>query len=253
MDSDDEIDSGLKRTMVDPAEVGRDYLEELERAKAQLMASARDMSDLYQRQRRQSRELENALSELHTTYLSTVETLAFVVEAKDEYTRYHLERCRRYGLALAEVVDSGLLTPEIEYGFLLHDVGKVGLPESILLKPGPLTAEEMRVVQTHPIYGVEIVTPLRRFLGGAVGVIRHHHERFDGKGYPDRLRAEEIPLAARVFSVVDAFDAMTSDRPYRRALSFDEAVHRLRCGAGSQFDPRVVSAFVDMVHQLPKI
>lgn len=231
--------------------VGREYLVELERARAQLMLTARDMSDLYGRQRRQAEHLEELMAELHTTYLSTVETLAFIVEAKDEYTRHHLERCRQYGMALARHVDEGLITPELEYGFMLHDVGKIGLPEAILGKPGPLSAEEMRLVQTHPIYGVDIVTPLRRFLGNAVDVIRHHHERFDGLGYPDGLEGEKIPIAARLFSVVDAFDAMTSDRPYRRALSFDEATHRLESGAGTQFDPDVVKAFTEVAELLP--
>lgn len=235
----------------DAALIGLEYLEELERAKAQLLTTARDVSLLYHRQREQADEVEALMSELHATYLSTVETLAFVVEAKDDYTRHHLERCRQYGLALARAIDPGLATPQLEYGFLLHDVGKIGLPESILTKPGPLTPEEVRVVQTHPIYGVDIVAPLKRFLGDAILVIRHHHEHFDGSGYPDALKGEAIPIAARLFSVVDAFDAMTSDRPYRKALSFDEAADRLRAGVNTQFDPDVVNAFCALIDSLP--
>jgi HD-GYP domain-containing protein (c-di-GMP phosphodiesterase class II) len=234
------------------ATVRREYLEELERAKLQLMVTARDMAGLYQRHKSQSERLQELMDELHQTYLSTVETLAFVVEAKDEYTRYHLERCRQYGMALTRHLDDSLITPQLEYGFLLHDVGKIGLPESILGKPGPLTSEEMRLVKTHPIYGVEIVTPLKRFLGEGVDVIRHHHERFDGDGYPDGLEGENIPLAARIFSVIDAFDAMTSDRPYRSALTFSEAMSRLNTGAGTQFDPEIVQAFTKMVDRLPQ-
>lgn len=233
------------------AEVTDDYLVELERAKAQLIVLGRDMAEVYHRERKQAKTLDGLVQELKDTYLATVETLAFVVEARDELTRNHLERCKEYGTALAELIDPSMVTPELQYGFLLHDVGKVGIPEAILSKAGPLTAEELRVMRTHPILGIQIVAPLRRFLGDSgMNVIRHHHERFDGDGYPDRLEGEGIPIEARVFSTVDAFDAMTSDRPYRKALSFDEAMYRLRGGAGSQFDPVVVEAFESLVERL---
>lgn len=228
-----------------------EYLEELERAKAQLLVIGRDLGEVYRRERKQALKLDEAFDELRQTYLSVVETLAFLVEARDECTRNHLERCREYGLALAGIVSPSLVTPPLEYGFLLHDVGKVGIPEAILSKPTPLTAEELRVMRTHPIVGITVVAPLKRFLGEtALAVIRHHHERFDGEGYPDRLKGHEIPIEARIFSVVDAFDAMTSDRPYRKALSFEEAMHRLRSGSGTQFDPDVVAAFEELVGQL---
>lgn len=230
------------------------YLEELESAKAQLIVLGRSMGELHYQSRRQAAELERLMEELHTSYLGIVETLAHTVEAHDQYTRRHLERCRDYGTALARAIDSSLATPDLEYGFLLHDVGKIGVPDSILAKPGPLSAEEMRLMQTHPISGVHMVSALRqRFLGdSAIEVIRHHHERFDGNGYPDGLKSEKIPVAARVFTVVDSFDAMTSDRPYRRALSLEEAVDRLERGAGSQFDPDVVEAFIALLDQLPR-
>jgi HD-GYP domain-containing protein (c-di-GMP phosphodiesterase class II) len=236
----------LNRT-VGRALVDTDRLEELERAKAQLQIMTRDVSRLYRRQREQSEELARVTAELRSSYLSMVETLAFVVEAKDEYTRNHLERCRKYGLMLARRIDPGLATDEIEYGFLLHDVGKLGIPDSILSKPGALTSDEMRLVETHPIYGLEIVAPLKGLLGSATSVIRHHHERYDGSGYPDGLAGDEISVAARLFSVVDAFDAMTSDRPYRPALSFEEAIRRLHSEAGRQFDPAVVEVFAELV------
>lgn len=229
------------------------YLEELERAKAQLIIIGRNMGELYRASRRQSHELERLMGELHISYLGIVETLAHTVEAHDQYTRRHLERCREYGSVLARAVDPSLLTPDLEYGFLLHDVGKIGVPDAILAKPGPLSAEEMRLMQTHPIYGVSMVAPLGRFLGeSAMEVIRHHHERFDGSGYPDRLSGDGIPLAARVFAVVDSFDAMTSDRPYRKALSLEEALDRLKRGAGSQFDPGIVDAFTGLLDRLPR-
>lgn len=221
-----------------------DYAEELERTKSQLLVFAREISAVYQRERKQAQRLEEMVTELRTDYLAIVQTLALTVEAKDEYTRYHLERCKEYGTALAVEIDPTLVTPELQYGFLLHDIGKIGVPEAILSKAGPLTHEEMRVMRTHPLIGVQLVAPMRKVLDDrTIDVIRHHHERFDGQGYPDRLQGDQIPLAARIFSVVDAFDAMTTDRPYRQALSFDEALQRLRSGAGTQFDPDVVDAF----------
>lgn len=238
-------------TSEDLSIVPDDYLVELERAKEQLMVVGRDMAEIYHRERRQARKLDNLVQELKDTYLATVETLAFVVEARDECTRNHLERCKEYGMALAELIDPSLATPDLKYGFLLHDVGKVGIAEAILSKAGPLTAEEARVMRTHPILGIQIVAPLKRFLGDSgMNVIRHHHERFDGEGYPDRLEGDKIPIEARIFSTVDAFDAMTSDRPYRKALSFDEAMYRLRTGSSTQFDPETVEAFETLVERL---
>lgn len=227
-----------------------DEAAQLAQAKEQLLVLARDVNAMYQAERLRSQELEQALAALQENYLATVRTLAFIVEAKDSSTREHLERTHDYARALSRVVMPDVeIGPELSYGFLLHDVGKVGVPESILCKPGPLTDEEYEVMKTHPLIGVQIVSPMR-FLGTAVEVIRCHHERWDGKGYPDGLAGEAIPLPARIFSVCDTFDAMTSDRPYRRALSFDHAVEEIeRCG-GTQFDPDVVTSFVEMCAEL---
>jgi ribonuclease P protein subunit RPR2 len=215
----------------------------------QMLVLARDINGMYQAERARARELESALEALRENYLATVRTLAFIVEAKDASTREHLERTHDYARSLAKVVTDEEVGAELSYGFLLHDVGKVGIPESILCKPGPLTPEEYEVMKTHPLIGVQIVAPIA-FLGSAVEVIRCHHERWDGKGYPDGLAAENIPLSARIFSVCDTFDAMTSDRPYRRALSFDDAVMEIeRCG-GTQFDPDIVESFVRMCGEL---
>jgi len=228
------------------------YEEELERTKSQLMVFAREMSSVYQKEREKALALGKLNDELKADYLSIVQTLAAVVEAKDQYTRLHLDRCRDYGTALARAIDPKLLTEEVEYGFLLHDVGKIGVPEAILLKTGPLTPEEAEIMQMHPLIGVQIVEPMRRILdSGTIEIIRHHHERFDGEGYPDHLAGEDIPLSARIFSVVDAFDAMTSDRPYRAALSLGEAMQRLTDAAGTQFDPAVVEAFVKLMASAP--
>ena len=223
--------------------------DELERAKQQLLVFARDVSSMYQAERAKTRELESALSALQDSYLQTVRTLAFVVEAKDASTREHLERTHEYASALSRAVVGEDVGPEVTYGFLLHDVGKVGIPESILGKPGPLTDEEFEVMRTHPLIGVQIVSPVT-FLTGAIDVIRCHHERWDGKGYPGGLAGDDIPLQARIFSVCDSFDAMTSDRPYRSALPFDYAVEEIERCAGTQFDPAVVRRFVAMCSEM---
>jgi len=224
------------------------YEDELEKTKSQLLVFAREVTSVYQREREKARSLGKLNDDLKRDYLSIVETLATVVEAKDQYTRQHLERCREYGTALTEAIDSTLISDALQYGFLLHDIGKIGVPEAILLKREALTPEEMKIMQTHPMIGVQIVEPMRRILDErTLEVIRNHHERFDGSGYPDGLAGEKIPLSARIFSVVDAFDAMTTDRPYRMALSIDEALHRLQQGAGTQFDPGVVQAFDELM------
>lgn len=197
--------------------------------------------------------IEALMRELRAAYLSTVESLAYLVEAKDTCTAHHLERCRLYATALARRIDAELATEDVQHGYLLHDIGKIGIPEHILTKRRPLSDAEEEVMRTHPELGVGIVAPMRFLDDRAIDVIRFHHERFDGSGYPDGLRGEHIPLAARIFSVVDAFDAMTSDRPYRRALSRNRAVAQLIGGAGTQFDPAVVGAFVTIVDDLPSL
>jgi ribonuclease P protein subunit RPR2 len=147
-----------------------------------------------------------------------------------------------YGIALARA--TGLdtdLTPGIEFGFLLHDVGKVAVPDAILFKPGALDDAEFALIAQHPVVGSEILKHVD-FLGEGKLVVRHHHERWDGSGYPDRLSGDAIPLAARVFAVADALDALTTDRPYRRGTRFARAREEIREHSGSQFDPEVVAA-----------
>jgi response regulator RpfG family c-di-GMP phosphodiesterase len=215
----------------------------------QLMVFARELGVLYQQERTRSRELHEATATMQETCVATMTALAQVVEAKDVTTRGHLDRTHRYGTTLAERVDPELAArPEVGYGFFLHDIGKVGIPEAILCKPGPLDDAEWVTMRGHPAIGARIVEPIG-FLAGAVEIVRSHHERWDGRGYPAGLAGEAIPLAARVFAVADSFDAMTSDRPYRRALPVDRAVEEVRMGAGTQFDPAVVTAFLELVDE----
>src|SRR5437868_1660175 len=215
----------------------------------QLLVFTQDITEIYKRERSRAEELEVALAELKTAYLETIRSLAFVVEAKDAYTGQHLERCRVYGTALMEALGIADEYPDAEYGFLLHDSGKVGIPERILNKPGPLTAAEWRVMRTHPLIGYQMVAGIP-FLTTAAQIVRGHHEMFDGSGYPEGLEREGIPLPARVFSVVDAFDAMTTDRPYRAALSIDHAAGEIERMAGTQFDPEVCRVFVPLCERL---
>jgi ribonuclease P protein subunit RPR2 len=224
---------------------------ELPAVHEQLIVFARELGDLYRLERSRSAELERVLQSLQETYISTMKSLAQVIEAKDRTTRGHLDRTQAYGLALARRISPELVTtPNLGYGFFLHDIGKVGVPEQILCKEGPLTGEEWTVMRNHPVVGAQIIAPIT-FLTGAVELIRHHHERFDGSGYPDGLHAEEIPLAARIFAVADSFDAMTSDRPYRGAMRVDRALAEIHAGAGTQFDPQVVRVFVRMIEEGP--
>jgi HD-GYP domain-containing protein (c-di-GMP phosphodiesterase class II) len=222
---------------------------ELPTLHAQMVVFAREIGSLYQAERTRTRELEEALDGLREMYVSTMTSLASVVEAKDTTTRGHLDRTHRYGLALAERIDPELAArPEVGYGFFLHDIGKVGVPEAVLCKPGPLDDEEWAVMRQHPSIGAQIVSPIR-FLAGAVEIVASHHERWDGGGYPRGLRGADIPLPARIFSVADSFDAMTSDRPYRAAMPLERALEEIRAGGGSQFDPDVAAAFLDLANE----
>lgn len=178
---------------------------------------------------------------------AVIESLAAAVEAKDTVTSRHLRAVSRLASQLAAAVDPALATDDdFTFGCLLHDVGKIGVPERILTKPGPLTSDEWEVMRRHPQTGARVVRPLG--LGSMVSdVVLYHHERWDGTGYPERLTGDEIPLAARVFSVCDALEAMTATRPYRGPMPATVAFERVRLEAGHQFDPDVVAALEDGV------
>ncbi len=208
-------------------------------AKEQLIHYAEDL--------RQLLELEQGQRALiQAAYRETVGALTSALEAKDLGTNAHSHRVQRYAMELAWAVEPQLVEePSVEYGFLLHDVGKIGIPDRILSKPGPLTDAERRILETHVILGEQMLSGIALLQGGGLEVVRHHHERWDGDGYPDKLIGYNVPLPARIFSVADALDAMTSDRPYRPAISWDEAVVELLAQSGKQFDPHVVDALLE--------
>ena len=185
-------------------------------------------------------KLETAYHQLQHTYSQTLEALGAALDSRDVGTESHSRRVHGYSLALARAhnVPDDQLT-DLAHGVLLHDIGKIGIPDAILLKPGSLTPDEWRVMRTHP----EIIEKIP-FLHGAIPVVWCHHEKWDGTGYPRGLAGDAIPLHARIFCVVDAFDAMTFDRPYSKAIPFEAAIAEIKRCAGAHFDPRIVESFL---------
>jgi HD-GYP domain-containing protein (c-di-GMP phosphodiesterase class II) len=202
----------------------------------QLQFYAKDLRETFKQERTRAQEL-------HRSYMATVRALSNAVEARDAYTGKHAERVTAYGLELVRVIGGPLMgTPQLEFGFLLHDVGKVAIPDAILYKPARLNEKERALMAQHPVIGAQIVRGIE-FLAQAAQVVRHHHERWDGTGYPDGLAGEDIPLAARAFAVADVLDALTTDRPYRPASPLSEAREMINAGSGTHFDPAVIDAF----------
>jgi cyclic di-GMP phosphodiesterase len=202
---------------------------------------------LYARDLRHMLEVERGQRELlQSAYLQTVSALASALESKDTGTRAHSQRVQSYASALADAVGQAtvLRDQSTPYGFLLHDVGKIGIPDGILQKPGPLSPAERRKMETHTVLGEAMLSGVVFLKGEGLKIVRSHHERWDGRGYPDGLVREEIPLSARIFAVADALDAMTSHRPYRRAMSWTSAHAEILAERKRQFDPDVVDAFV---------
>ncbi len=205
----------------------------------QLERYAADLRETFKQERERTLELQRS-------YMATVRALANAVEARDAYTGKHAERVAAYALAIARVAGLDLAgAREIEFGFLLHDIGKVAVPDAILFKPARLTPQERLVIEQHPVTGSQIVREID-FLGQAREVIRSHHERWDGLGYPDRLAGEAIPLSARVFSVADVLDALTTDRPYRQGSPIAQAREMIVGESGTHFDPGVIKAFEEI-------
>jgi HD-GYP domain-containing protein (c-di-GMP phosphodiesterase class II) len=184
--------------------------------------------------------------QLERAYLGTAEALATALEAKDAHTASHARSIVANAEAVAELLGvGGRDLRDIRYGAAFHDIGKIAVPESVLNKPGPLTDEERAQVERHVLIGEQILAPVE-FLSRVRTIVRHGHERWDGTGYPDRLAGEEIPLGSRIVLACDAYDAMTTDRPYRKAMSRTDARAELRLHAGSQFDPRVVDTLLEV-------
>jgi response regulator RpfG family c-di-GMP phosphodiesterase len=203
----------------------------------QLLLYASDLRHLVELERQQ-RALLNA------AYHDTVAALAGALESKDTGTRAHSQRVQRYAVELASVCAPELLNdPSVEYGFLLHDVGKIGIPDKVLQKPAALSDPERRLIETHTVLGEQMLEGVSFMSGQCLSIVRSHHERWDGGGYPDGLEGDEIPLGARVFAVADSLDAITSDRPYRRQQPWAYAVHEIAAQSEKQFDPDVVDAF----------
>ncbi len=195
---------------------------------------------------RAASSLENALlyADLENTFRETIQGLALALETKDAYTHGHSENVTRLCEATARAMglDDGFCATLHQAG-ILHDIGKIGISSAILNKPGRLTPEEYEIIKSHPAMGKRILEPIS-FLRDVVPIVYHHHERYDGKGYPEGLAGEEIPLASRIMAVADTYDAMTSDRAYRKGLSEELAVAELKRCAGTQFDPECVEAFL---------
>jgi ribonuclease P protein subunit RPR2 len=213
----------------------------------QVQLYAQDLRHLLELERGQRALLQHA-------YRQTVGALAAALESKDIGTGAHSHRVLRYATELARAVDPSLLDePGAEYGFLLHDIGKIGIPDHILRKRGPLTSSERSLLETHTVLGEQMLAGVPLLAGAGLRIVRSHHERWDGSGYPDRLATNAIPLGARVFAVADTLDAMTSERPYRKPVAWDTAVAEIVAESARQFDPDVVEAFTRQEPSLRRV
>jgi ribonuclease P protein subunit RPR2 len=241
-------------------------------ALSQALSYARDLKALYEASRmrenelarsnerlraahrqslRYAEDLKQTFRRLERSFLASLEALCNALEARDSYTRGHSERVGRWSRELAQAAGLGRAeTALIAQAGRLHDLGKIGVPEAVLRKPEPLTHEDWLAMREHPVVGARILAPLEFFAEGAV-VVRHHHERIDGGGYPDGLRGAAIPLGARIVAVADVYDALTSNRPYRPAMSHAEAAGGLREAAGRSLDGELVERFLELLGDGP--
>jgi putative two-component system response regulator len=238
------LEAGANRCFLKPLKLGefRTALEFGLREFQQQAERAVYHRALKQTVRRQSRRLRR-------TFFAAIDSLSRTLEARDPYTSGHSLRVRQYSLRLAAALNfTHRQRKQLSVASRLHDIGKVGVPEAILNKPGPLTPEEFRLVQEHPVISERILAPFIRD-PIVLAAVRGHHERFDGRGYPDRLAGEQIPLLARLIAVTDSFDALTSSRSYREGMSFSAAIEIVRAGAGTQFDPILAYAFIQVAEQ----
>ncbi len=226
-----------------------DLIRAIERALAKRrieLARKRYQKKLERKVRDRTAELRSALKDIAQTYQNTLLALVAALDAREHETSDHSQRVVKYTQAIAERLSmQGVDLEELGRGALLHDVGKIGVPDAVLLKPGKLTPEEWGEMRRHPDIGWQMIRSIP-FLATPAIIVLSHQERFDGGGYPRKLRGEEIHIGARIFAVADTLDAMTSDRPYRKATSFENAMAEVQRCAGSQFDPDVVRAFADI-------
>ncbi len=205
----------------------------------------RYQKELEQKVRERTRELARALAHLREVHMDTVKILASAIEEKDPYMRGHSNRVRILAAEMARKLGYKEMEIErIEYGALLHDIGKIAIDQRILDKPGPLTEEERKIIQEHPVIGERIISKVS-FFADIAPMVRWHHERWDGLGYPDGIKGENIPVPVRILNLVDAFDAMTSDRPYRKALPIDRVLEIIKEERGKQFAPDMVDLFLE--------
>ena len=219
-------------------------------AVAQALKYAQELRQLHSSERAQRRVVEEALERLETSYATTVRALAAALELRDDETGGHAVRVTDLALELTRRLDPELSAePQLEYGFLLHDIGKIGIPDGILRKPGPLDPKELEQMRFHPVLGERVLEQIPYLSGLARDVVACHHERWDGKGYPAGLAGTDIPMAARIFALADSFDAMTNDRPYRRALPVADAIDEIIRSSGSQFEPELAEAFLELVRE----
>ncbi len=187
--------------------------------------------------------------DIERTYLEAVMALALAVEAREPYTAGHSKRVAFYATQIAQAMGVDEKTMKVlKEGGVLHDVGKIGIKDHVLLKPAPLDPDEQKIMQQHSVIGEAILKPLRS-LGSVAELVRSHHERYDGGGYPGKLKGEQIPLPARILVVADSYDAMTTDRPYRKRMTIQDAKAELKKGSGTQFDPQVVEIFLSIISE----
>jgi putative nucleotidyltransferase with HDIG domain len=226
-----------------------DLIRSIERALAKRrmeLARKRYQNSLEQKVRDRTTELRHALKNIATTYHNTLLALVAALDAREHETSDHSQRVVEYTLTIAQRLGlNGQDLEEIGRGALLHDIGKIGVPDAVLLKPGKLTPDEWVEMRKHPDIGYQMIQPIP-FLSTPAEIVLSHQERFDGGGYPRKLRGNDIHIGARIFSVADTLDAMTSDRPYRMGTSFKNAMAEIQRCSGTQFDPEVVKAFLDI-------
>lgn len=219
--------------------------ERLSLVENQLLRFTDDLQVLIRSEQARAQELDRMVDELRENQVHFARQFALVVEGNDVATRAHLDRTMKWATAIAARLDLPDLH-DMRLGFLMHDIGKWMVPKEIIMKPGPLTEQEKKRMQIHPAAGAQMVSDVP-LLRRAMEVIRAHHERWDGEGYPYRLKGEDIPRGARVFAVADVFDALTSDRPYREAMSFGDAGEIISKDRGSHFDPEAVDVFMEIL------